>query len=791
RDYEKRDYYALHLDPSTSPAELAAHLGLQHDGQLASLEDHHVFSAPKHNHDIIEGAITELKLRRRKREVVEERHVLDGVLYNQKQVQRKRLVKRAPPTQAFPKRLSRPGPPVSEAQQEQQSIMKSLGIVDPIFTNQWHLFNTEQYGHDLNITNVWTQGITGKNSTVCIVDDGLDMDSEDLKGNYFAKGSWDFNDKVSQPKPRLADDRHGTRCAGEVAAMKNDVCGVGVAWDAGISGVRILSAPINDIDEAEAVNYGYEENDIYSCSWGPPDDGKTMEAPGVLIRKAMISAVQKGRQGKGTIYVFAAGNGAPHGDNCNFDGYTNSIYSVTVGAIDRNDHHPWYSEQCSALMVVTYSSGSATSAITTTDVGINTCTDTHGGTSAAGPLASGVYALLLEVNPRLGWRDIQWLTAMSSVPPTAEEGNWQTGALGRKYSHMFGYGKLDAYRIVENAKTWEPVKPQAWFYSPWLHVRRDIPQGNQGLVSIFTVTEDMLKNANLERLEHVTVTMNVQHTLRGDLSVELRSPSGMVSHLSVTRPQDKFTGGYDDWTFMSVAHWGESGIGNWTVIVKDTVVNEHSGVFTDWKLRLWGESIDAAKQELLPMPDGHEDDDHDVDAPHHVTTTSIEVPTQTSVSDNPSDKPNRPSHPGRPSSASTTDAAATPTTSPQPSITAPAESTTPTPTAQPDDSFLPSIFPTFGVSKRTQIWIYAAIGLILLFCISLAAYLYLARRRRLAREPRDAYEFEMLDDRDLDGGEGEVRAKRGRRGGPRRAGELYDAFAGESDEDFFSGDEDE
>lgn len=59
----------------------------------------------------------------------------------------------------------------------------------------------------------------------------------------FAEGSYDFNDHVPEPKPRLSDDRHGTRCAGEVAAVKNDVCGVGVAWDSKISGEYLSSPP--------------------------------------------------------------------------------------------------------------------------------------------------------------------------------------------------------------------------------------------------------------------------------------------------------------------------------------------------------------------------------------------------------------------------------------------------------------------------------------------------------------------------------------------------------------------
>jgi kexin len=115
---------------------------------------------------------------------------------------------------------------------------------------------------------------------------------------------------------------------------------------------------ISDADEAVAMNYAFQHNQIYSCSWGPPDDGRSMDAPGILIKRAMLNAVQNGRAGKGSIYVFASGNGASNEDNCNFDGYTNSIYSITVGAIDRKGLHPYYSEKCSAQLVVTYSSGS-------------------------------------------------------------------------------------------------------------------------------------------------------------------------------------------------------------------------------------------------------------------------------------------------------------------------------------------------------------------------------------------------------------------------------------------------
>jgi kexin len=150
---------------------------------------------------------------------------------------------------------------------------------------------------------------------------------------------------------------------------------------------------------------------------------------------------------------------------------------------------------------------------------------------------------------------MQYLAMNTAVTINEDDGSWETTAIGKKFSHTFGYGKIDAYGLVEMAKTWEKVKPQAWFFSPWVHVKEAIPQGDHGLAVSFDVTPDMLQEANLERLEHVTVTMNIEHTRRGDLSVDLVSPNKVVSHLSVPRRLDNDASGYEDWTFMSVVHW--------------------------------------------------------------------------------------------------------------------------------------------------------------------------------------------------------------------------------------------
>jgi kexin len=141
-----------------------------------------------------------------------------------------------------------------------------------------------------------------------------DMRAQDNEGSY------DYNNHIELPKPTEPEDHHGTRCAGQIAAAKNDACGVGIAYESKVAGIRILSGPISDIDEAAALNFGFQNTSIYSCSWGPTDDGRSMEAPGYLVEQAVVNGITNGRGGKGSVFVFASGNGAMYQDQCNFDG---------------------------------------------------------------------------------------------------------------------------------------------------------------------------------------------------------------------------------------------------------------------------------------------------------------------------------------------------------------------------------------------------------------------------------------------------------------------------------------
>ena len=65
----------------------------------------------------------------------------------------------------------------------------------------------------------------------------------------------------------------------------------------------------------------------------------------------------QGRNNLGSIFVWASGNGGREHDNCNCDGYTNSIYTLSISSASETGKIPWYSEACSSTLATTYSSG--------------------------------------------------------------------------------------------------------------------------------------------------------------------------------------------------------------------------------------------------------------------------------------------------------------------------------------------------------------------------------------------------------------------------------------------------
>ncbi|KAJ6669747.1 hypothetical protein lerEdw1_000296 [Lerista edwardsae] len=420
---------------------------------------------------------------------------------------------------------------------------------DPMWSQQWYLQDTRKIPSlpklDLHVIPVWQKGITGKGVVITVLDDGLEWNHTDIYNNYDPEASYDFNDNDHDPFPRYDPTNEN----------------------------KMLDGIVTDAIEASSIGFNPNHVDIYSASWGPNDDGRTVEGPGRLAQKAFEYGIKKGRQGKGSIFVWASGNGGRQGDNCDCDGYTDSLYTISISSASQQGLSPWYAEKCSSTLATAYSSGDYTDQkIISADLH-NECTSMHTGTSASAPLAAGIFALALEVNPHLTWRDMQHLVVWTSeFDPLANNPGWKKNGAGLMVNSRFGFGLLNAKALVDLAdpKTWKgvPEKKECIVKDNSFEPRL-LRAGDEVSVEIPTTACESQENA-IRSLEHVQVEATIEYSRRGDLHVTLISPAGTNTVLLAERQRDKSPNGFKDWDFMSVHTWGEDPRGTWTLKIIDT-----------------------------------------------------------------------------------------------------------------------------------------------------------------------------------------------------------------------------
>lgn len=482
---------------------------------------------------------------------------------------------------------------------------------DPYFADQWYLNNVGQTGGkvglDLNVEPAWRNNFTGAGLIVCILDDGIDHTHPDLINNFDAAASLDLNRDDLDPMPdtRNPNNGHGTRCAGAVAAKANNsVCGVGVAYEAKIGGIRMLDGTITDLLESKALLFKPNYIHIYSASWGPLDDGATMEAPKSFARAALQEGVKKGRNGLGVIYVWATGNGGLTFDDCNADGYVSSIETLAVGSVSNNGEIPYFMEQCTSTMAVIPTGGQKdkpTANVQHRNIEVVTtglhgqCIENFEGTSGAAPLASGCIALVLQANPHLTWRDVQHLVVHSARIPSSGS-NWFRNGAGLHVSHSFGFGLMDCGRMVELAQNWHNVPPQRKCVYTSADMNKKVSFGVPIKVELFCSGCSNLPLSHLTHIEHVQVYINLKHSTRGDVQIFLTSPAGTKSQLLSPRKFDKLKD--IDFYFMTVHNWMENPYGNWTLEIHDKNNNGNDGILQKWSLILFGYKLDRKWENL-------------------------------------------------------------------------------------------------------------------------------------------------------------------------------------------------
>ncbi len=347
-----------------------------------------------------------------------------------------------------------------------------------IYRSQWHLQETTINGVEIdahaNVSEAHKLA-KGQGTVIAIIDDGVDVDHPEFGTRRKIVAPRDATRRNADPRPKYYDEDHGTACAG-VACGAGRHGASGVAPAARLMPIR-LASNLGSLDEAEAIYWAAKKGaDVISCSWGPPDGNWTRPDERrhywpipASTRLAIDYAAEHGRDGKGCIILFAAGNG---NEDVKYDGYASHEKVLAIAASNDRSKRSIYSDFGNAIFCCFPSNDFAfppanhpnplTRGIWTTDrrgySGYNPgdtargdqlgdYTATFGGTSSACPGVAGTIALMLEKNPDLDRKKIRTFLAKSCQRIDPRNGNYDASG----HSHYYGFGRVNALKAVELA----------------------------------------------------------------------------------------------------------------------------------------------------------------------------------------------------------------------------------------------------------------------------------------------------------------------------------------------------
>ena len=473
-------------------------------------------------------------------------------------------------------------------------------VRDPLYSCQWHLESPDYV--NIDVESAWAEGVKGEGVTVAVVDDGMDPAHEDLRDNVNTALNYDYTESGDIFDPF---EHHGTRVSGIIAARDNAAGVRGVAPRATIYGYNFLAAP-SFFNEVDAMSRNAVVTAVSNNSWGSLD-GPELSFATSFWEMAVNAGIITGYDGKGTFYVFSAGNGHLLGDDSNLDEYVNHYGVTAVCSVNSVGGRAGYSEMGANLWVCAPSNNrpgplGATLGILTTENSDRYVKD-FGGTSAAAPIVSGVAALMRSANPDLTWRDLKLILAASALKNDADNSGWEDGA--RRYrsvtdadryhfNHEYGFGVVDAGAAVALAEGWTtapPLQVRAVGSGELSELVPDAPPTGEPT----TVVSELTLDTGIGFTEFVEVNVAFLHASFRDLDIELESPSGAVSNLAVHF--DTYTDYYDPFfdfvplrgafRFGSARHLGEDPNGVWKLRVTDRI-HVVDGALEAWSLTIYG-----------------------------------------------------------------------------------------------------------------------------------------------------------------------------------------------------------
>ncbi|MEU9670209.1 S8 family serine peptidase [Streptomyces bobili] len=456
---------------------------------------------------------------------------------------------------------------------------------DTEYAKQWDLYEATA---GMNVPGAWTTA-TGTGVTVAVIDTGYVAHS-DLAANIV--GGYDFiadtavsvdgNGRDSNPAdpgdyyaanecgsgvPASNSSWHGTHVAGTIAAVTNNGKGIaGIAHGAKISPVRVLGKC-----------GGYDSDIIDAITWA---SGGTVSGVPANTNVAKVINMSLGGDGactsatqsainaavsRGTTVAVAAGN---ENDNVANHSPGNCNNVISVAATSRTGAKASYSNYGSLVDISApggqTSTGTANGILSTLNSGTKTAsTESYAyyqGTSMATPHIAGLVALMKSANSSLTPAQIE--TAIKS----------NARALPGACSGGCGAGLADAAKTVQAVSGSGGSTGGTTFTST---TAVSIPDNGSAVESPIAVTG---RTGNAPTALQVGV--DITHTYRGDLVVDLVAPDGTAYRLKASSTSDSAD---NIVTTYSVNASSEVANGTWKLRVQD-VAAQDTGRINSWKL---------------------------------------------------------------------------------------------------------------------------------------------------------------------------------------------------------------
>lgn len=505
---------------------------------------------------------------------------------------------------------------------------------DNNYNQQWYL--NHEGGSSLardshiEVEKAWDITRGDRSVVVAITDDAIDLNHPDFQGTGKVVAPRDFKDKDFLPLPGSGSESHGTACAGLAVAEENGSGIVGVAPGCALMPIRTTGF-LNDSSIEELFDWAIDHDaSVISCSWGPATVSFSLS---LRQRAALNRAATKGRQGKGCVIVFAAGNanrpvsgtiferGWPqnilNGPTSWLGGFTVHPDVITVSACTSLNKKAAYSNWGNNVSVCAPSNNASpgmwfektgyintapTVKISLLGRGIFT-TDLlgslgyesgnfvrgFGGTSSACPVVAGVAALVLSANPELTAQEVKQILEETADKIVDSQPDPQLGMrLGtydtNGHSQWFGYGKVNAFKAVQAAA-------QRLNRSPHNDIERlkgrngnrlTIPDNNpQGITSGIRVNHSGL-------LREIEIYVEIEHQFLGDIEVKIIAPTGQTVLL-----QNRTLGNRTDlqitYSLKTVPALqqllNQSALGVWQLLVIDCA-HLDTGELKNWELTI-------------------------------------------------------------------------------------------------------------------------------------------------------------------------------------------------------------